>query len=245
MTTNVEQHVVERIGNALVMDRPFPHFFVEDIFPEDFYARLLENMPGNDCYVPLGETPYVNKGAYMERLVLELTDAEIDRLPGETGTFWRDANTWLAGAPLLYAICGKFADIVAARFGDNLDTVAFAPQTIVVRDRTKYAIGPHTDSPQRFLSALFYCPQDNSMEHLGTSIYEPLDRSFRCRGGPHYGFDKFANVGTMPFRRNSLFCFVKTDNSFHGVEPIADEAIERDLILYNLRVVDLVKAAAA
>ena len=49
----------------------------------------------------------------------------------------------------------------------------------------------------------------------------------------------------MPFRRTSLFCFVKTDYSFHGVEPIADEAVERDLILYNLRVVDLAKAATA
>ena len=245
MTTNVEQHVVERIAAAPVMARPYPHFYVENIFPDDFYAALRDNLPADEAYLPLGETGRVTKGAYMERFVLAMNKRGIAGLPEHGRPFWRDFTSWFMDGPMLTALCSKFVGAAKSRFGENCEKIALSPEILMVRDRTKYAIGPHTDSPQRFLSALFYCPKDNSMEHLGTSIYEPLDRSFRCWGGPHYGFDKFANVGTMPFRRNSLFCFVKTDNSFHGVEPIADEAIERDLILYNLRVVDLVKAAAA
>ncbi|MFP6756765.1 MAG: hypothetical protein VCC99_00895 [Alphaproteobacteria bacterium] len=38
----------------------------------------------------------------------------------------------------------------------------------------------------------------------------------------------------MPYRPNSLFGFLKTDLSFHGVEPIEDEDIARDVILYDI-----------
>jgi hypothetical protein len=39
----------------------------------------------------------------------------------------------------------------------------------------------------------------------------------------------------MPYLPNSLFAFVKTPNSFHGVEPIS-EPIRRDLLLFDLKV---------
>jgi hypothetical protein len=40
----------------------------------------------------------------------------------------------------------------------------------------------------------------------------------------------------MPFLPNTMFAFVKTDHSFHGVEPIADAGVSRYLLLYDLRV---------
>ena len=40
----------------------------------------------------------------------------------------------------------------------------------------------------------------------------------------------------MPFLPNTMFAFVKTDHSFHGVEPIADPGVSRYLLLYDLRV---------
>jgi len=40
----------------------------------------------------------------------------------------------------------------------------------------------------------------------------------------------------MPFLPNTMFAFVKTDHSFHGVEPIVDAGISRYLLLYDLRV---------
>jgi hypothetical protein len=86
------------------------------------------------------------------------------------------------------------------------------------------------------MSMLFYCPPDNSREHLGTSLFVPIDRKFKCPGGPHHDFDKFVKVRTMPYRPNSLFGFLKTDLSFHGVEPIEDDDIARDVILYDIRV---------
>ena len=55
-------------------------------------------------------------------------------------------------------------------------------------------------------------------------------------GGAHYSFDKFKKINTMKFLPNTLFAFLKTDLSFHGVEVIQDQQIERDLIIYNVNI---------
>jgi hypothetical protein len=47
----------------------------------------------------------------------------------------------------------------------------------------------------------------------------------------HHGFLKLT---TMPFKPNSLFAFVKGDNSFHGVEPVTDPDTKRWLLLYDV-----------
>jgi hypothetical protein len=81
---------------------------------------------------------------------------------------------------------------------------------------------------------LFYLPKDESQSHLGTSIYLPKDPKFTCEGGPHYSFENFTRVVTMPFKPNALFAFVKTNNSFHGVEPVLDPDTKRWLLLYDV-----------
>jgi hypothetical protein len=106
---------------------------------------------------------------------------------------------------------------------------------MVIHDRTNYSLGPHTDSPRKALSFLFYLPADASREHLGTSIYMPRDPSFTCAGGPHYKFTNFQRMLTMPYVPNALFAFMKTNNSFHGVEPVEEADAQRDLLLYDVR----------
>ncbi len=75
-------------------------------------------------------------------------------------------------------------------------------------------------------------------KHLGTSIYVPRDPSFRCRGGPHHPHELFHKVRTMEYKPNSLFAFIKNDRSFHGVEPIGDADVLRDILLYDVRVIE-------
>jgi hypothetical protein len=38
----------------------------------------------------------------------------------------------------------------------------------------------------------------------------------------------------MPFKPNSLFAFVKSDHTFHGVEPVVEPDVRRWLLLYNV-----------
>lgn len=112
----------------------------------------------------------------------------------------------------------------------------FEEEALLVQDVTNYKLGPHTDAPRKVVTMLFYLPPDNSQLHLGTSIYLPRDPAFTCPGGPHHPHDQFARLHTNPFAPNSLFAFFKTDNSFHGVEPVADPDCRRWLLLYDIYV---------
>ena len=38
----------------------------------------------------------------------------------------------------------------------------------------------------------------------------------------------------MPFVPNSVFCFVKTNNAFHGVEPLEKEDTDRWVLLFDV-----------
>lgn len=101
-----------------------------------------------------------------------------------------------------------------------------------VRDRSGYAIPPHTDKPKKVVSLLYYLPEDDSQRDFGTGIYVPDEEGFTCKEGKHYDFNSFTEVYRAPFLPNSCFGFVRTDNSFHGVRAIPD--VVRNVLLYNI-----------
>jgi hypothetical protein len=231
-----ELQVLYNIGNALVREFPYPHLYVPDVFPADFYREMLRNLPPQSALKNLGELGRVTAGnTYPERGVLPLTPQDLAALEGPQREFWERLRKWLLGQRFGDTMVGKFAPYLAQRFGD-LRNIRFDHEALIVRDRTNYALGPHTDSPSKVLSFLFYLPADAARAHLGTSIYVPRDPGFLCQGGPHYDYAKFQRMLTLPYVPNALFAFMKTPNSFHGVEPIAEPEVRRDLLLYDLRV---------
>jgi hypothetical protein len=83
---------------------------------------------------------------------------------------------------------------------------------------------------------MFYMPQDDSIPYLGTSIYRPIDSNIRFEGiDAHYPRNAFKEVKRMDYLPNSFYGFFRTDNSFHGVEPV-EEAVERNSLLYYVQV---------
>jgi len=232
-----QEHVIYTIANAPLRTYPFPHLYVDSIFPPDYYAELRRNWPSASQLVTLGSTGRVPKHAYPERFFMPLSKEAVSKLPEESQAFWTEFATWmLVSDRVLGAVIDKFEPYVRARFGAALEELEFGHEVLVVRDHTNYKLGPHTDAPHRVLSLLFYCPDDLAYSHLGTSMYTPIDPAFRCAGGPHYPHDRFRRVATMEYKPNTLFAFLKTDRSFHGVEPIQDADVLRDLILYDIRI---------
>jgi len=215
---------------------PYAHLYVDDVFPEDFYHQLRTNWPSSSSLVSLADTGRVPKGSYPERFILPLLDPDMHTLDENRRIFWSEFGSWFLSERFLNAMIEKFSAQVRARFGDETFRKAYGAEALVVRDLTNYSIGPHTDAPDRLMSLLFYCPDDDSRTHLGTSIYVPKGAGLGCAGGPHYAHHNFRKVKTMEYRRNALFAFIKSDYSFHGVEPIGDQAVGRDVLLYDIRI---------
>ena len=225
-------HAEYRIANAPVLAYPYPHFYLRDVFPRDYYGEIQRNLPDPTHLLSLeegGRAP-----GYPERFVMKIGH---DRPPGPTEAqyeFWMQLARWVFGGSFGSLVLSKFDAVVSRRL-QGITDMEITDELMLVHDRTRYALGPHTDSPRKVVSLLFYLPADESLAQHGTSIYLPRDRAFTCAGGPHHGFEGFDRLVTMPFLPNSLFGFVKTDNSFHGVEPFLVPGAGRWLLIYDLR----------
>lgn len=232
MASSVELDVSYRIGNAPVRHYPFPHLYVSDIFPREFYANLQKHMPPPGSLKPIGDLRPVH--GFNERFVLPLDAKGLATLPQPFRAFWEKLAGWMISARFANLLFQKFAPIPEARLKTNPD-FEWYDEALLVEDHSRYSLGPHTDTPEKLVSALFYLPADDSLAAHGTSIYVPKEAGFTCPGGPHHPFDRFERMATMPFLPNTLFAFVKTLDSFHGVEPIAAAGVRRHLLLYDLR----------
>lgn len=203
-------HLQYKIANADVKTWPYNHFFIENVFPDNFYEDILDALPPSDKY----ET---GKSNYHGRKFAD---------PAESGLF-----DFMMTEDFTKTVVLTFLPEFQKRFPDG----HFRPQTELrlVMDGENYSIGPHTDAAWKVVSLLFYLPPFNTCSDLGTSIFVPKDPNFRCTGGPHYKFEDFSKVFTAPFLPNTCFGFFKTDRTFHGVEPIP-RPVRRDVLLWNL-----------
>jgi FkbM family methyltransferase len=229
-------HLIRRIQETNVILYPYPHFIMDNFFPEAFYQEIMAHRISNESFTGLGASGRASSD-YTNRFILKLEAANIHNLPPQYSDFWAMIANILNSNELLITLASKYRDRLLAdgRLADN-KSINLMPENLLVRDHTNYAIGPHTDAPHRLLSMLVYLPKDASIKHLGTSVYVPKDPNFRCKGGPHHDFENFELVKTAPFLPNTAFCFLKTDNSFHGVAPITSENIERDSLCYIARI---------
>ena len=214
MTDPVE-HVIYKLRNAPVSRYPFPHFYAENVFPDDFYWNLLKNLPEDEKYSGDSGT-----GIYNNRRFAVLDALEFDEFK---------SNHFAS------SLLSIFPQDFHTRFPDG--KAKFSTEWRLVRDEKGYQIGPHTDAKWKVLSLLFYLPVDNSYPDAGTSIFVPEDHKFECAGGPHYNKQGFLKAWTAPYKPNSCFGFWKTSNSWHGVDEIGYK-MRRDVLLYNIFAAD-------
>jgi hypothetical protein len=209
MMTSIENHVSYALGNANVKKWPFSHFYVENVFPQEFYDQILDTLREKSDFH--GGTKYKGR-----------TFADESIIPG---------TEFMLQGPFLRLILSLFPKEFAMRFPHG----TFKPdvELRLIRDGKGYSIGPHTDAPWKVISLLFYLPADCSHAECGTSIYVPKDRDRTCAGGPHHKFDEFEQVVTAPYVPNACLGFWKSDNSWHGVEPVTAD-FDRDILLYNV-----------
>ena len=132
----------------------------------------------------------------------------------------------------------NFSDYEKKTFGDK--DFEFSIRSSLVKDLQKYKLGVHTDTAHKFLTFLFYIPKDNNYSNLGTTLYKPkhdVNINIGEKGNYHASLTETKNnfdvVRTLPFKPNSLLLFPRTNQSFHGVEEINSEGIERNLIQLN------------
>lgn len=231
---SILESVIYTINNMKVNIYPYPHFYVENIFPEDFYDDLLLNWPDDQNFMNINDTGRVN-GDYQNRFVIPIEQESIGKhISTEKQNFWIELDSWLRGQKFLETLIAKFSPFIQENRDINeLKNAIIKPDVLLVKDHTNYQISPHTDAAHRLITMLFYCPKDNSQEEFGTSIYVPKEKNFNYQiSGNHLPRELFYKISTAKFKPNSLFGFIVTPKSLHGLDEITKADVKRNLMLY-------------
>jgi hypothetical protein len=230
-------HVIDRLRTAKVVQDPYPHYYLEDVFPSDYYQSLMRRLPDSSVYDNLFAVTSLKLDHFRHRDQRDLNDGWTEMLPDDIKGFWADFNKWFTGPELAQAVLHTFAEPMRERFGDDERWPEVSVEAQFIRHRAGYFLGPHSDLYTKLVVLLLYLAPDDRLAHLGTSLYRPKDPGFTCPDSKHYEFDDFVKVKTAPYKRNSLLAFVRSDRSFHGLDPLSEQDVARgprDLIQYVL-----------
>ncbi len=75
------EHFVDRLRGARVESDPFPHYFLDRVFPEDYYRDLLRHLPPSDVYKNLYEVTDLKLDHFRHRDQRDMDQGWTERLP--------------------------------------------------------------------------------------------------------------------------------------------------------------------
>lgn len=237
-----KRHSMDRIAATPVALQPFAHVVVENIFPDAFYGELRRHLLPTGSYRQLASTGRVSKAYNPARHVLMAEDLDKAGAEPEARDFWKNLFAAYCDDAFTNLWLNRFEPQLVERMrsGDVPFPRTDAPvnlrrEMLLMRDGAGYDLPPHTDSPSKVVSVLFYLPGDDGHPDTGTALYRAKDRDFSHPGGPYLSREDFDLVKVLPFRRNTLVAFPKSSICFHGVEPVADPDLRRDILLFDIR----------
>ena len=243
MFSAAKKHTIERIRKAPIRTNPFPHLFIEEIFPPDFYAEMQRHRMPDEDFRSLVSTGRVNKAYSAERLCY-MPDQE--PTAAASARFWQTLFAAYNDEDFLNVWLERFAPYLQKRIDDGFGFAdnATNPRTeiFLMRDKRNYVLRPHTDVPSKAISVLFYLPPDARFEMLGTSLYKPKNTE-SVAFGVHLDREDFDLIATIPFRTNAALGFPNLPGSLHGVETLDGSEQVRDIMLYDVKFLPRVPAA--
>ena len=168
-TIVVSQHlvdfVVESVRRSHADDSPFYHLRFDRVFPNDFYAAMLEAMPVVDDYRALsGKAKLRNRrpDGKPTRIKIDLFPEYIRHLPPKKRAVWNLAGRVFRSKALEKVFIERLKPGLKRRFGADFAKVPMYSVAILTRDVPGYYITAHSDTLWKGITVQFYPPADNS-----------------------------------------------------------------------------------
>jgi hypothetical protein len=215
----VANRIAGRIGAAALDTEPCLNFYIEEVFPPDLYREMLARLPSDEALDFIVHPDAVAPEGRVTRKLLDLTDKTLARLHSEDQAFWRDMMAVFTSATLQDALAETFRPSLEAQFGPDRPAMVSTP--VFYRDFPGYRISVHPDAPWKVATLQFYLPADESQVHLGTTFHKRTDQGFR-------------ELKTNPFKPNSAYGFVRTEESWHSVKELGPNETTRNTIALTI-----------
>jgi hypothetical protein len=220
--------LVQSIGQARAVAKPFFHLEFDHVFPEAVYEAMLAAMPVAADYRPMhgrSRSNDLDDGTHT-RVKIDLFPEYIRHLPADKLTIWRVVGDALCSEPVKDAFRAKLAPGLEKRFGKDFASVGMYPIPILTRDIPGYKILPHTDTRWKGITVQLYLPADDANTDIGTIFHDVL---------PDGSMPKAAQ---MRFARNTGYAFAVGDDTWHSADTVHTGVKTRDSILLTYFVDD-------
>jgi len=213
--------LVASVKRARLVETPFLHLEMENIFPDDIYAAMVATMPESADFRPMSARRNTTKrqDGTSTRFKIDLFPEQIWHLPAEKRKVWGPVGRALCSDQLRAAFVERLTPGIEQRLGPGFSPVGFFPIPILTRDISGYAIQTHTDTHRKAITVQIYLPRDERIAHVGTVFHERnADGSMR-------------RAKQLRFSPNTGYAFAPWDDTWHSVDPVGPEVDTRDSIL--------------
>lgn len=229
-------HVIASIEACEPQSEPFGHCYFENVFPEDYYAEILERLPSSEEYHALNLKAWSRANGESTRDRMFLSKEGLEPLGKAQKDFWSTMTDVILSEQVKRTVYAKLWEDIALRFKvseEEVPDINGYPRGVLFRDTDEYRIKPHPDGTSRIVTMMYYLPKDLSQEDLGTSLYVKQPALKRLFG------NKFEEVKRFPYRPNSGMAFVVNRlperTSWHGRELLPSGSGVRNSILTQFR----------
>lgn len=207
--------LTEQVNEAYVLDAPFSYYWYDNFFTDELYRLLVNNLPDKNLFEEFYHADAVTDyGSTRHRFIF--TDESIAKLDITKQCLWWNIFDELRSPSFKAVLFNKLKKDLLERFG-TLD-IKCEPTVLIYKDFSGYKISPHPDHHSKVATVQFYLPQDNSMEDMGTSLYNKTK-------------DGFTIHHKMKFAPRHGYGFAVSKKSWHGVEKIETKDIERNSLM--------------
>src|SRR6476620_7112090 len=120
------QFVVDSVQRAPADDAPFHHLQFDRIFPDDFYAQMLEAMPVGEDYRAMSGKSKLGSSrpdGKPTRAKIDLFPEYVRHLPAKKRAVWDATGRVLRSKELQSAFVQRLAPGLKGRFGENFAKV--------------------------------------------------------------------------------------------------------------------------
>jgi hypothetical protein len=223
-------HLLARIEATPAEQEPFTHIFLERLFPQDIYNRMLAALPDPTIYDTAAERYRGDTG--FVRHQFPVSTMNLDRLPDPD--VWRGVAAALTAPELRRAMFTRLSADLAYRYGistEKAGELTGFSRPILFRETEGFEIPPHPDTRRKIVTMHLYLPADESQLGLGTGLFR--HKALAPPAGPWHW--RFARVKQFPFKPNSAYAFVVNNTvrkkSWHGRERLPEGSGVRNTLL--------------
>lgn len=232
------ERVTRLISMATTVSDPSPHFIVDDALNKSDFDAVIDVLPDPSSMHIVSSFSLPALSEYRDRYSILMEDL----IESDHSTVWSELYGLLSS--------NELEEHTRLRLEPHLTVEArrrlprrLAPQVWLHCDLAGSYLRPHTDSPNVACVVLLYLKSQVPVPEIGTALYRPIAESAEVVSAPvdsamnykHEDRSLFVQTDTVDFVPNRLWGQLRTDFSFHGLEPVPAHAAPRYLAIVQYR----------